>query len=44
VDRVVVEPIPVSRQLNTLLDAEHLLAQRERLVDLGLVARGPDFH
>ena len=43
-DRLVVEPVAVGLQRHSLLDAEDLLAQRERLLDLVAVARRPDVH
>jgi hypothetical protein len=43
-DRVVVEPVLVRRERNSLLDAEDLLAQGQRLVDLVAIAGRTDFH
>ena len=42
VQRVVVAPVEFLLEAHALLDAEHVVAQRQRGVDLGLVARGPD--
>ena len=43
-DRRLVEPVAVRLERHSLLDAEHLLAQRERLLNLGVVARRPNVH
>ena len=42
VQRLAVEAVALLLQAHPLLDAEDLVAQRERRVDLGLVSRGPD--
>ena len=42
VQRVAVAPVELVREADALLDAEHLVAQRQRGVDLGLVSRRPD--
>ena len=42
VQRLVVEPVALLLEAHALLDAEDVVAQRQRGVDLGPVSRGPD--
>ena len=42
VQRLVVAPVELLLEAHALLDAEDLVAQRQRGVDLGLVSRRPD--